>query len=151
MSPPASLPYGPQTARIRHFLQRLAAQPAMVWLAAARHADHARDDAALRLADRALGDAIARLGREHERDALVGPILQMARRAAATAAVEDDDAGIERLAEPALAAALALLVADALPPEHVQALYGPWAGVIPFAAEPGETSPPGETRNADPR
>ena len=29
-------PYGPQTALLRRFLHRLSAQPAMVWLAAAR-------------------------------------------------------------------------------------------------------------------
>jgi hypothetical protein len=130
VSEPVSLPYGPRTPQLRHFLQRLAAQPPVVWLAAARHFDRARDDAALRRADRALGAVITRLGRERERDALVGPILQLARRAASGAALDGDEA-VERLAEPALAAALALLAADALPAEHVRALGSAFADVLP--------------------
>lgn len=128
-------PYGPRTPQLRHFLQRLAAQPAVVWLAAARRWADAAADVRVQRADRALGDAIARLGRETERDALVGPILQLARRAAAFPAGDDDVAHVERLAEPALAAALALLVADALPASHVERLYAPFADAIPLAPD----------------
>jgi hypothetical protein len=122
-------PYGPQTSRLRHFLQRLSAQPTVVWLAAARAHERAVTTAAWQRADRALGQAIARGGREAARDALVGPLLQIAEHAATP--VADDAGAVERMAEPALAAALALLVADLLDAPHVDALYGPFAGAIP--------------------
>jgi hypothetical protein len=130
-SPPAA-PYGPRTPRVRHFLQRLARQPAVVWLAAARLFAAQRDTPALRRADRALGQAVDRHGRARERDALVGPVVQMARRAVPAGMGEaDDEALLERLAEPALAAALALLVEDVLATEHVAALYAPFAEAVP--------------------
>ncbi|HEU4631310.1 MAG TPA: hypothetical protein VFS08_16280 [Gemmatimonadaceae bacterium] len=127
--PADSLPYGPRTAALRHFLQRLSAQPTVVWLAAARAHERALSTPAWRSADRALGEAVARAGREAARDALVGPLVQLARRAAAPLA--DDPGAVERLAEPALAAALALLVADRLDARHVETLYAPFAGAIP--------------------
>ncbi|HEX6631729.1 MAG TPA: hypothetical protein VF048_11600 [Gemmatimonadaceae bacterium] len=55
--------------------------------------------------------------------------MQIAERAAAPLA--DDAEAVERLAEPALAAALALLVSDQLDATHVDTLYGPFAGAIP--------------------
>lgn len=126
---PEHRPYGPRTAPLRHFLQRLAAQPTVVWLAAARAHERALSTVAWQRADRALGAAIARSGREAARDALVGPLVQIAERAAAPLA--DDAEAVERLAEPALAAALALLVSDQLDATHVDTLYGPFAGAIP--------------------
>lgn len=135
-SPPA-LPYGPRTPRVRHFLQRLARQPAIGWLSAARAYADRRDTPAVRRADRALGQAIDMHDRARERDALVGPVLQMARSAVPAAAGEGDDGDmLERLAEPALAAALALLVEDLLSAEHVAALYAPFAHAIPLDALP---------------
>lgn len=128
-------PYGPQTAILRDFLRRLAAQPTVVWLAAARHYERLAATPAHRRADRALGLAVPRLGREPARDLLVGPVVQLARRAA-TYAAESPDAGdaVDRLAEAPLAAALALLVADGLADEQVDALYAPFEGAIPRAS-----------------
>ncbi|HEY0970919.1 MAG TPA: hypothetical protein VGE02_08115 [Gemmatimonadales bacterium] len=122
---------------MRHFLQRLANQPAVVWLAAARRYEDRRDDAAMRRADRALGEAVEAYARQRERDALVGPVLQLARRAVPAALDGDDDlATIERLAEPALAAALALLAEDLLAAEQVETLYSAFATVVPLAELP---------------
>lgn len=133
--PPEHPPYGPQTARLRHFLQRLSTQPTVVWLAAARAHERALATPAWQRADRLLGAAIAQSGREAQRDALVGPLVQLAQHAAAPLA--DDPAAVERLAEPALAAALALLVADQLDAAQVEVLYAPFAGAIPRAALDG--------------
>ena len=127
--PPDRQPYGPQTTRLRHFLQRLSAQPTVVWLAAARAHERLAATSAWQRADRALGQAIDRHGRTAERDALVGPLLQIAEHAAAP--VADDPEAVERMAEPALAAALALLIADQLDAAHVETLYAPFAGAIP--------------------
>lgn len=108
-------PYGPQTPLVRAFLQKLATQPPLVWLAAARRYEAIAATTAGRQADRGLGAAIERSAREPARDALIGPILQMARRAADSASLDSSDRQeLERLAEPALAAALALVVADRL-------------------------------------
>lgn len=130
--PEPTSPYGPRTPAVRHFLQRLAALPPVVWLAAARHYERARDDVRHRRADQALGAAVAALDRERERDALVGPVVQLARRAAERHGPTDDDT-VERLAEAALAATLALLVSDSLPRAHVAQLYGAFEGAIPLA------------------
>jgi hypothetical protein len=117
---------------VRHFLQRLAAQPPVVWLAAAGHYARAREAPAHRRAEHALAAAVAALQREAQRDALVGPVVQLARRAAGLSPGQPDDAEVERLAEPALAATLALLVSDTLPRAHVAQLYGAFDGVIPL-------------------
>lgn len=135
-------PYGPQTALLRRFLQRLAAQPAIVWLAAARRWEQQAATPAVQRADRALAVAVPRLGREQARDLLVGPVLQLARRAAAFAAESPDaDDAVHRLAEPALAAALALLVADGLADEQVAALYAPFEGAIPRGSLADDAGP----------
>lgn len=123
-------PYGPLTPLVRDFLQRLAGQPPMAWLAASRRYAALATTPAGRQADRALGAAITASAREEARDAVVGPIVQMASRAADGAAVAGDDA-VQRLAEPALAAALALLVADRLDPTQRQVLTQPFAGALP--------------------
>lgn len=136
MTSPSALPYGPRTPRVRHFLQRLARQPAIAWLAAARQYAERRDTPIVRRADRALGQVIDGHGRTRERDALVGPVLQMARTAVPAPMGEGDDETLERMAEPALAAVLALLVEDLLAAEHVAALYAPFAQAIPLETLP---------------
>lgn len=146
---PPLVPYGPRTARVRHFLVQLARQPAVVWLAAARHYEVHRNDDAMRRADRALGHAVEAYARERERDALVGPVLQLARRAV-PAPIDggDDIETMERLAEPALAAALALLVEDLLTAEQVETLYAAFADVVPLADLPPLSPAPGEDEPA---
>jgi hypothetical protein len=134
--PPRPEPYGPRTAPVRRFLERLARlTPEEGEAGARRYAAAWRTPEGAR-ADAALADAIARTGRESARDQLVGPVLQMARNAAPAPADPDPRAaGLdeEALAEAALAVALAVLVRDALPPEDYAQLIAPFAA----AAEGG--------------
>ena len=133
-SPAGALPYGPETPRVRGFLQRLAQQPSVVWLAAARRYAAVAGTEEGRRADQALAEAIRRTGRDSERDALVGPVVQLAARAAAGSPVGAGDAEqVERLAEPALAAALALVVGDVLDPAVGAPLLAPFADLVPAA------------------
>lgn len=132
--PHGPAPYGPRTPQVRAFLQRLAQQPAVVWLAAARRYAAALATAEGQEADRALGDAIERTGRASERDALVGPVLQLAARAAGGSPLgAEDPEQVERLAEPALAVALALVVEDVLDPAAAARLRAPFADLAPQA------------------
>ena len=133
-SPAPPLPYGPASAVVRRFLQRLASQRELVWLAAARRYQDPAEAIERRRADRALGAAIERLGREPARDALIGPVVQMARRVASALHPEVTDDVLEGLAEPALAAALALVVSDELDPAILASLYRPFEGAIPLAS-----------------
>jgi hypothetical protein len=96
------------------------------------------------LAETALATAIERSGREPQRDALSGPLLQLVQRdrgaaATATAATAtaaeatDEDRVLDTLdpvAEPALAALLALLVCDLLDGAQLARLMAPFEGVI---------------------
>lgn len=133
--PQPAQPYGPQTPLVRAFLQRLATQPAVVWLAAARRYAAIAASPAGRQADRGLGAAIRKSARESARDALVGPVLQLATRAADAAALDSGDREqVERLAEPALAAALALVVADRLGEEQRAILTAAFGDAVPDAA-----------------
>lgn len=120
-------PYGPQTAQIRAFLRGLAA------LDVARH-----DDAVMRWkaqtgtpafvrADRQLGEVLIRAGREAERDAAAGPLLQMMRSAPA----ETERDTLDPIAEPALAVLMALLVRDLLPADTFATLTAPLHELVP--------------------
>jgi hypothetical protein len=86
-------------------------------------------------ADAILAETIERSGRNAERDALAGPLLQIARRRdemlPADGMAQPGD--LDPIAEPALAALLALLVADLLPARHFELLYSPFAVAIPHA------------------
>jgi len=128
----SSLPYGPNTASIRRFLVRLAglgsADKAAV---VARHAELSRTKA-WEAAESLLGTAIERSGREPQRDALSGPLLQLVRPAGATATISEDEAlaQLDPVAEPALAALLALMAKDLLPAGAVETLVAPFGGVV---------------------
>ena len=122
-------PYGPNTQAVRRFLQRFAALGPEQWDAAA--AAFAAVEATRRFAaaDRALADAIERLERGRERDAVVGPILQITRPAAQGEGAEPHPA-----AAAALAAALALVAWDVLSPSDAATLYEPFERSIPAAS-----------------
>ena len=140
------LPYGPHTDAVRRLLQRLAAAPAESWADAARRYEALARTPRYAAAERALAQAIADAGRERERDAVVGPLVQIAADAAerdarvarlepappaaapATSAGGDDAA--DRFAEPALAAALAVVMRDLLGREEFAALYEGVAGMV---------------------
>ncbi len=123
-------PYGPQTADIRAFLRDLAA------LSAAQHAqvcalwEAARVDPAFARADRALGEAVVRLHRESERDAAAAPLLQMLRGSDS----DTSDAPLDPIAEPALAALMALVVRDTLPEDVFRLLVQPVNAVFTGSA-----------------
>ena len=130
-----SAPYGPATASVRQFLVRLAALDAAARAAVAAKFDAIASTPAFAAADALLAETIERSGRNAERDALAGPLLQIARRrdemlpAGGTAQPGD----LDPIAEPALAALLALLVADLLPARHFELLYAPFEAAIPHA------------------
>jgi hypothetical protein len=85
-------------------------------------------------AEAALATAIERSGREAQRDALSGPLLQLVRRPDAPETTDENALdGLDPVAEPALAALLALLVRDLLAPDEYQALYAVFDDVIPVA------------------
>ena len=127
-----TLPYGPNTAVIRRFLVRLAGlgsgdKAAVV----ARYGELTRTKA-WEAAETLLATAIERSGRDPQRDALSGPLLQLVRPADATATISEDDAlaQLDPVAEPALAALLALMVRDLLPEAAVGTLMEPFAGIV---------------------
>lgn len=144
------LPYGPQTPAIRHFLVRLAGL--------SRH-DRARAveayvahsaTAAFQRAEATLATVMERSGREEARDAVSGPFLQLVQRpdrpTPGDTLQPDDDTtpldGLEPIAEPALAALMALLVRDLLPPEDFANLVAPIATVLDLGAS--DASPTAE-------
>ena len=128
----STLPYGPNTAVIRRFLVRLAGlgsgDKATV---VARYGELTRTKA-WEAAETLLATAIERSGRDPQRDALSGPLLQLVRPADATATISEDDAlaQLDPVAEPALAALLALMVRDLLPEAVVGTLMEPFAGIV---------------------
>ncbi len=132
ISPRATQPYGPNTAAVRRFLQRLAGKPATDCVAAARTYLSMQGTPELTTADRALGHALESRGRIDARDAVVGPIVQLmaghADKIAATTDVTVDD-----MAEAALAAALGLIVGDLIPAPMLEVLYRPFEGLIALA------------------
>jgi hypothetical protein len=130
-SPRTSVPYGPATARVRRCLVQLAglgAEPRREVVA--RH-DALTPTSAYAAAEASLGETIERSGRTDARDALAGPLLQLVRRPHSVD-VNDGLDTLDPIAEPALAALLAILVADLLPPEQTALLYAPFESVMPF-------------------
>ncbi len=134
--PHGALPYGPNTANVRRFFVRLAG------LSRADRADVvARFEAvassrAYAAADARLGEVITRSGREEARDALTGPLLQLVQHAAPPATGE---AALEPIAEPALAALLALMVRDLLDDGSVRVLTDAFSETIPLHTVVGAT------------
>ena len=125
--------YGPNTPLIRRFLQRLAAlTPGDESEIADRYAALATGDA-FRAADAAVALLIAGAGRDAERDAMAGPLLQLVRaRVNDTQPTNRDASGSRPIAEPALAALLALLMHDLLPPKGFKVLYQSFEPLIAF-------------------
>jgi hypothetical protein len=135
------LPYGPQSARIRAFLVQFAGLGA---------ADRARVVEAHRTqltsrewvsAERVLADTMGRSGRDAYREALSGPLLHRVRRPGAEVPTSEEAAldTLDPVAEPALAALLALLVYELLPVEMVRTLCAPFSGVLSPSGWLGES------------
>ena len=131
---PVSAPYGPATVSIRRFLVRLASLDPMARDAIVTRFAELADSRAYTVADAALAETIERSGRTDAQDALAGPLLQLVRpREPSHLAAGDHgpDVALDALAEPALAALLALLVRDLLPSVHFRTLYSPFDESIP--------------------
>jgi hypothetical protein len=129
-------PYGPNSALVRRFLQRFAALRPAEWAEAAAAFDRMQGSRTFVAADRALAAAIEGAGRDDARDAVLGPLAQLARRQADPSAASEADAApaLDPAAEAALAALLALIVRDVLPASAFSALYAPFASLIPLAS-----------------
>lgn len=136
--------YGPQTPAIRRFLVRLAALPSDARSTVVQRYREQELLADFHAADATVGETIERSGRTDARDALGGPlvqIVQLPRDAPSRDLADDDDLSgmLDPIAEPALAALLALLVRDLLPAAQFAVLYQPFAEAIPVddAAQAG--------------
>ena len=137
MTSPArgTLPYGPATAPIRRFFVALAALEIEPHDAVVRRFASQSESGAFLAADATLGEIIERSGRTDARDALFGPLLQLVRdRDVAEEAVAEADTPVplDPIAEPALAALMALLVHDLLSAATLATLYAAFAEAIPL-------------------
>ena len=128
MDQPPSHPYGPSTALIRRFFVRLAALGATEREAVVKRYSTESTTPKWQRAELQLGMAVSQANREDSQQALAGPLLQIV-------STNDNQSGDEPklhpIAEPALAALLALLVYD-VAPALVETLYSPFADIIPF-------------------
>ena len=122
---PGRLPYGPNTHSVRQFLVRLAAlgtvqrgEVVTAYAALAESASWLRADARL-------GRAIQSSGRGDVEQTLAGPLLQL------VTSREAEGGSLDAIAEPALAALLAIVVADLLSEADFATLYRPFAQIIP--------------------
>ncbi len=135
MSSTGSQPYGPQTPAVRGFLVRLAGLGATDRAAVVARYETVAATPAYEAADARLGDVISRSGREEARDALSGPLMQLVKRPL-TQPMPDDVAApeiaLEPIAEPALAALLALMVRDLLDDATVRLLTDAFTDTIPL-------------------
>jgi hypothetical protein len=125
-----SQPYGPETAAVRRFLVRLAGLGATDRAAVVARYETIAATRAYEAADARLGEVITRSGREEARDALSGPLLQLVKRPTPDASPESEIA-LEPIAEPALAALLALMVRDLLDDATLLLLTDAFADTIP--------------------
>ncbi len=127
-------PYGPETAAVRRFLVRLAGLGATDRATVVARYEAIAATRAYEAADARLGEVITRSGRDEARDALSGPLLQLVKRPTpdvSPAADAEADIALEPIAEPALAALLALMVRDLLDDATVQLLTDAFADTIP--------------------
>jgi hypothetical protein len=127
-------PYGPETAAVRRFLVRLAGLGATDSATVVARYETIAATRAYEAADARLGEVITRSGRDEARDALSGPLLQLVKRPTpdvSPAADAEADIALDPIAEPALAALLALMVRDLLDDATVQLLTYAFADTIP--------------------
>lgn len=127
-------PYGPETAAVRRFLVRLAGLGATDRATVVARYETIAATRAYEAADARLGEVITRSGRDEARDALSGPLLQLVKRPTpdvSPAVDAEADIALDPIAEPALAALLALMVRDLLDDATVQLLTDAFADTIP--------------------
>ena len=130
---PTQPPFGPNTALVQRFVDRLAeldladfAEVVQTWRARLRRTD------AWCIAEDAVGDAIARTRRDGEMWVLQDRIYAVFRAAPWYIERPNDMPAPAEVASQYLTntAAVALLVVDALPARHFTTLYAPFAPVI---------------------
>lgn len=140
MTPPGmpERPYGPQTGLVRRFLQQFASLSGSEWNAIAAAYAEASGTVPAVAADRDLARAVERAGRVAERDAVLGPLAQLVQvdqgvqvQSAEGTGGPDQAPALHPVAEAALAALLALVVRDVLPPRAFTTLYAPFEDRIP--------------------
>jgi hypothetical protein len=134
VSTASSQPYGPETAAVRGFLVRLAGLGTTDRAAVVARYETLAATRAYQAADARLGEVIARSGREQARDALTGPLLQLTKRPVAdtdTPAAVGEEIALEPIAEPALAALLALMVRDLLDDATMRLLTEAFSETLP--------------------
>ena len=140
VEPAPAGPYGPATSKVRRFLVQLAGLGVTLREeVVTRHAGLA-PTSAYAAAEAQLGETIERSGRTDARDALAGPLLQLVRRPHETGDARDGLEGLDPIAEPALAALLAILVDDLLPADQIALLYAPFQSVMPYEQLAQKTS-----------
>jgi hypothetical protein len=152
MSAP-SQPYGPGTPAVRRFLVHFAGLGVHDRARVVAAYDAARITMGWQRAEQLLAVTIERSGREAARDALSGPLLQLVRHRRADAVTDaptdathstrahtDDEslADIDAVAEPALAALLALLVRDLIEAAAFDTLVAPFDGVLAIDGRPSD-------------
>jgi len=136
MSAASALPYGPHTTAVRGFLVRLAGLGAADRAAVVSRYEAVAATRAYETADARLGDVITRSGREEARDALSGPLIQLVKLPGVAMPIATDtetEFELEPIAEPALAALLALIVRDLLDDATVRLLTDAFSDTIPLA------------------
>lgn len=127
-------PYGPETAAVRDFLVRLAGLGAADRATVVSRYDAIVATRGYEAADARLGEVITRSGRGEACDALSGPLMQLVKRAPESLSAEsNDELALEPIAEPALAALLALVVRDLLDDATVRVLTDAFQDRIPLA------------------
>jgi hypothetical protein len=126
-------PYGPNTRIVRSLLVSLSSASTRDWIVFTHEYKRRQQAGELAKADAALAEAVNRGALEDARDAVVGPVVQLAGRvasapdgAAAAAGLDLDD-----LAEAVLAGALALVAAPLMPELETRALLAHLERFVP--------------------
>ena len=130
-------PYGPATDVVRNFLVHLAGLDGEAHDGVVARFAELRQTRVYRAADVMLGETMARSGRSDARDAVAGPLLQLVRidepDNSAVPGHRPDDT-VDPIAEPAVAAVLALIVSDLLSTATLATLYAPFEPVVPLVS-----------------
>jgi len=128
-------PYGPRTKEVRDFLVHFAGLGAHARAGVVARYNAMSNTPEFTAAESVLGETIARAGLLDARDALAGPLLQLVRAPepvpASTQDANEDDVVLDPIAEPALAALLAILTEGLVDPDITRQLYSPFDDAMP--------------------
>ena len=130
-------PYGPATDAVRSFLVQLAGLDGEAHDAVVARFTELQQTRPYVAADVILGETMERSGRSDARDAVAGPLLQLVSIGEpedSTVANQSAGLTLDLIAEPALAAVLALIVSDLLSTATLATLYAPFEPFIPLVS-----------------